>query len=81
MKYVYICGAVPAIINDMQGDSVAGNKFSLNMAKAIDEAVNGALAFYSTAPVCARLKKPLDLSLFSITIDTPFTKAFCPKGV
>ena len=149
MKYVYICGAVPEKVNDAQGGSVAGNKFSLNMAKALDKALGGGLEFFTTAqlsedqvalaegeiwagkslnilksgkrflinelvqqrslakalrylrkinknekitviienspfvtaPVCAKLKKSLDLSIFSITIDTPFTKAFSSKGV
>lgn len=149
MKYVYICGASPAIINDMQGASVAGNKFSLNIARALDKAVGGELIFYTTAslsdeqyklasgeiwqgkklnilksgkrflinelvqqrslaralrgirkkyinekitviienspfvtaPVCARLKKRLDLSIFSITIDTPFTQSFSSSGI
>ncbi len=149
MKYVYICGAVPEIVNDAQGGSVAGNKFSLNMARAFDKALGGGLEFFTTArlseeqialaggeiwegkslnilkrgnrflinelvqqrsfakalrylrklnkdekitviienspfvtaPVCERLKKRLNLSLFSITIDTPFTKAFSTKGI
>ena len=149
MKYVYICGASPAIVNDMQGASVAGNKFSLNIARALDKAVGGELIFYTTAslsdeqyklasgeiwqgkklnilkrgkrflinelvqqrslaralrgirkayknekitviienspfvtaPVCARLKKRLDLSIFSITIDTPFTQSFSSSGI
>lgn len=149
MKCVYICGATPAIINDMQGASVAGNKFSLNIARALDNALGGELIFFTTAslsdeqyrlskgeiwkgkklnvlkkgkrflinelvqqrslakalrsirkkyknekitviienspfvtaPVCAKLKKRLDLSIFSITIDTPFTQAFSSNGI
>ena len=149
MKYVYICGASPEVVNDAAGASVAGNKFSLNMAGAIDRALGGELIVYTTAslsdeqlmlaggeiwhgkqlntlkrgkrfligeliqqgslekalralkkeykdekitviienspfvtaPVLARIKKKLDLSLFSITIDTPFTKAFWGNGI
>lgn len=51
MQYVYICGAVSEKMNSALGRSVAGNKFSLNMAKALDDRCNGNLTFISTAAV------------------------------
>ena len=51
MQYVYICGAVSEKLNNLLGQSVAGNKFSLNMAKALDECCGGNLMFLSTATV------------------------------
>ena len=49
MHYIYICGAVSEKLNDELGWSVAGNKFSLNMARALDECAGGELTFVSTA--------------------------------
>ena len=40
---------MPEKVCDFLGASVAGNKFSLNMAKAIDEETKGALDFFSFA--------------------------------
>lgn len=51
MQYVYICGAVSEQMNNALGRSVAGNKFSLNMAKALDTQCGGNLTFISTASV------------------------------
>lgn len=48
MKYIYVCSAVPERINDLSGASVAGNKFSLNMGKALDKILNGELFFLTT---------------------------------
>ncbi len=47
MKLIYICGATPEKINDRRGDSVAGNKFSLQLAKALDVQCGGALELIS----------------------------------
>lgn len=54
MRYVYICGAVSEEINNALGRSVAGNKFSLNMARALDEHCGRKLTFISTAAVAQR---------------------------
>ena len=51
MQYVYICGAVSEEMNNALGRSVAGNKFSLNMAKALDDCCSGNLTIISTAAV------------------------------
>jgi glycosyltransferase involved in cell wall biosynthesis len=51
MQYVYICGAVSEEMNDALGQSVAGNKFSLSMASALDASCGGNLTFISTAMV------------------------------
>ena len=51
MQYIYICGAVSEEMNNALGRSVAGNKFSLNMAKALDKRCNGNLTIISTAAV------------------------------
>lgn len=51
MQYVYICGAVSEEANNALGRSVAGNKFSLNMAKAMDAHCGCKLTFISTAAV------------------------------
>ena len=48
MKYIYVCGAVSEELCDRQKMSVAGNKFSLNMAKALDRCCNGELLVIST---------------------------------
>lgn len=48
MQYVYICGAVSEEICEQRQMSVAGNKFSLNMAKALDAQCEGNLIFVST---------------------------------
>jgi len=48
MRYVYICGAVSEEICEQRQMSVAGNKFSLNMAKALDAQCGGDLVFVST---------------------------------
>ena len=148
MHYVYICGAIPELINEGLGGSVAGNKFSINMARALDELSCGNLSFVSTvalpdsidrssleiwkgkplliakrgkhfllselklrasikkilrkirlsnpeedvaviienspfaaATAAASMKRRLNLRLYSITIDTPFTRAFNDKGL
>lgn len=149
MQYVYICGAVSQQMNNASGRSVAGNKFSLNMAKALDDCCGGNLTFISTAAVtqsavdefggaiwpgkklqlalrgkrfflaelklrksirqllkqlrkehpgekitlflenspfaaataCAAVKKRLDISCYSITIDTPFAGNFRSSGI
>lgn len=147
MHYIYVSGAIPEELNDSLGYSVAGNKFSINMARAIDDESKGNLTFVSTAPfplnvdatsleiwqgkpmlfakrgkgflvnelilrrnikkllldiirkhpgeaismivenspfasstAAVSLKKRFGLKLYSITIDTPFTKAFSSKG-
>lgn len=49
MRYIYLSGAMPEKVCDFLSSSVAGNKFSLNMAKAIDDATKGALDFFSFA--------------------------------
>lgn len=36
MKYIYICNAVPEKVSNYKNSSVAGNKFSINMAKALN---------------------------------------------
>lgn len=51
MKYIYICNAVPQQVCDYKQLSVAGNKFSLNMAHAIDRAAHGNLELISTSTV------------------------------
>lgn len=48
MRYIYICGAVSEEICEQRQMSVAGNKFSLNMAKALDAQCGGKLIFVST---------------------------------
>ncbi len=52
MQYVYICNAISEKLNNELGQSVAGNKFSLNMAKALDMHCDGMLTFVSTAMIC-----------------------------
>lgn len=47
MKIVYISGAIPEKMNNQQGASVAGNKFSLNLAQALDKQCGGELTFLS----------------------------------
>ena len=148
MHYIYVSGAIPEELNDSLGYSVAGNKFSINMARAIDDESKGNLTFVSTASLppnvdatsleiwqgkpmlfakrgkgflvnelilrrnikkllldiirkhpgeaislivenspfasstaAVSLKKRFGLKLYSITIDTPFTKAFSSKGL
>lgn len=51
MQYVYICGAISEEHNNHLSQSVAGNKFSINMAKALDTCGEGKLIFISTAAV------------------------------
>lgn len=48
MKYIYICGAVSEEACDRAKMSVAGNKFSINMAKALDRCCGGELFVIST---------------------------------
>ena len=55
MRYVYICGAIPEKVCDALRQSVAGNKFSINMARAIDECCGGNLTFISTSSVYKEL--------------------------
>ncbi len=148
MHYIYISGAIPDGLNDALGWSVAGNKFSINMARAIDGLTGGSLSFISTAALpesidasvleiwqgkplliakrgkrflfselklrrsikkllrhistdhkgeeiaviienspfaaataSSTLKKRLGLRLYSITIDTPFTRAFSASSI
>ena len=148
MNYIYICNALPEEVNNKLERSVAGNKFSLNMAKALNEAAGdhlqflslsqgaeelvsslcggeiwpgkklhsvrkGNLFFFSEIAYIFRLKKTIQkiikeqgqsviilenapmapavccelmkrwhgVPCFSITIDTPFTKAFSSKGL
>lgn len=149
MQCVYICGAVSEEVNNLLGRSVAGNKFSLSMAKALNDVCSGNLTFISTAAVdqdlvermggeiwpgkkmhlahrgkyfvlsdlklcksimdlvqqirknhprekltiflenapfagataCATLKKYFDITCYSITIDTPFTRNFRKTGI
>lgn len=49
MNVIYIGNGVPERLCDELGYSIAGNKFSLNMAKAIDKEVNGKLDFITLA--------------------------------
>ena len=148
MHYIYISGTIPEELNNALGWSVAGNKFSINMAHAIDARTGGNLSFISAAPIpsdidvsnleiwqgkpllyakrgkgflfselklrrsikkllqrisveyagegiaviienspfaaataALALKKKLNLQLYSITIDTPFTRTFSAKSL
>ena len=51
VKYIYICNAVSEEMCNYQRSGVAGNKFSLNMAKAFDACCGGDLIFVSVAGV------------------------------
>lgn len=62
MHYIYISGAIPEELNDKLCWSVAGNKFSINMARAIDARTGGNLSFISTAPI------PSDIDVSSLEI-------------
>ena len=149
MQYVYICNAISEKLNNELGQSVAGNKFSLNMAKALDTHCDGRLTFISTAMIrpeaaekyggeiwpgkkmqfaargkrfffselklrkniirilsqiqkahpdekitallenapfaaataCVACKKRMDISCYSVTIDTPFAGSFRETGI
>ena len=48
MRLVYICNAVPEQVNDRLSRSVAGNKFSLNMAKELNKLCGDKLTFITT---------------------------------
>lgn len=55
MEYIYICNALPELINNYFKGCVSGNKFSLNLAKSIDIAVEGKLNFISLSYVDEQL--------------------------
>ena len=51
VKYIYICNAVPELVNNALNQSVAGNKFSLNMGIALDKQLNGELMFLTVGTI------------------------------
>ena len=55
MKYIYICRAVPEAVCNFKKLSVAGNRFSLNMAKALNNVCGDNVRFISLSHVERRL--------------------------
>ena len=51
MKYIYICRAVPEAVCNFKKLSVAGNRFSLNMAKALNNVCGDNVRFISLSHV------------------------------
>ena len=55
MKYIYVCRAVPEAVCNFKKLSVAGNRFSLNMAKALNNVCGDNVRFISLSHVERRL--------------------------
>lgn len=60
MKYIYVCRAVPEAICNYRKSSVAGNKFSINMARSLNNACENGIEFISLAQVEQELIEKLD---------------------
>lgn len=51
MKYIYVSNAVPEKVSNHKKSSVAGNKFSINMARALNKISGDSVEFISLAQV------------------------------
>ena len=69
MKYVYVSNAVPERVCNHKKSSVAGNKFSINMARALNKMSGDSVEFISLSQVekAIEQKKYEQFLLFGVT--------------